>query len=129
MQPGAKGAYILKDSPAPDIILLANGSEVSTLMAGAQKLEEKGLKVRVVSAPRKDCSGNNPKNTSKSIASQCAGVRAYCSLPVTLQGLAGPKGKVFGLDQFRLLRPVQGMDEKFGFTEITGETGGEMLGK
>ena len=52
MQPMiAKGAYIIKDAVNPDVILLANGSEVSTQMAGAQKLEEKGLKVRVVSAP------------------------------------------------------------------------------
>jgi transketolase len=48
-----RGAYIVREPDAdPDVVLVANGSEVSTLLEGAAKLEaEKGLKVRVVSAP------------------------------------------------------------------------------
>ena len=127
----AKGAYILKDTPAPDIILLANGSEVSTLMAGAQKLEEKGLKVRVVSAPSEGLFRKQPKEYQQKILPP--GIPVFgltAGLPVTLQGLAGPKGKVFGLDHFGYSAPYKVLDEKFGFTaENVVKQVEEMLGK
>ena len=72
----AKGAYIIKDAANPDVILLANGSEVSTQMAGAQKLEEKGLKVRVVSAPSEGLFRQQPKAyQQKVLACRCSGIR------------------------------------------------------
>ena len=48
----AKGAYIVAGSDAnPDVVLIASGSEVSTLVAGAELLRKDGVKVRIVSAP------------------------------------------------------------------------------
>jgi len=49
----SKGAYIVRDATGtPDVILLGNGSEVATLLDGAEKLStRKSLNVRVVSAP------------------------------------------------------------------------------
>jgi transketolase len=48
----AKGAYILKEATAaPDIVLIATGSEVSVALATQDLLEAKGLSTRVVSAP------------------------------------------------------------------------------
>ncbi|MBN1789004.1 MAG: transketolase [Bacteroidales bacterium] len=127
----AKGAYILKDTTAPDIILLANGSEVSTLMAGAQKLEEKGMKVRVVSAPSEGLFRKQPKEYQLKVLPP--GVPVFgltAGLPVTLQGLAGPHGKVFGLDHFGYSAPYKVLDEKFGFTaENVVKQVEEMLGK
>ncbi len=47
-----KGAYILKDSNGlPDIILMASGSEVSITLSASEKLNEEGIKARVVSFP------------------------------------------------------------------------------
>ncbi len=127
----AKGAYILKDAPAPDIILLANGSEVSTLMAGAQKLEEKGLKVRVVSAPSEGLFRKQPMEYQQKVLPP--GVPVFgltAGLPVTLQGMAGPKGKVFGLDHFGYSAPYKVLDEKFGFiADNVVKQVEEMLGK
>ena len=37
-------------------------------------------------------------------------------LPVNLQGLVGPNGKVFGLDHFGYSAPATILDERFGFT-------------
>jgi transketolase len=37
-------------------------------------------------------------------------------LPVTMSGLVGSKGKVFGLDHFGYSAPAKVLDEKFGFT-------------
>jgi transketolase len=114
----ARGAYVMKDAVDPDIILLANGSEVSTLLAGAQKLEsEKGLKVRVVSAPSEGLfrrQDNDYQNKVLPTGIPVFGLTA--GLPVTLQGLVGPGGRVFGLDHFGYSAPYKVLDEKFGFT-------------
>jgi transketolase len=113
----AKGAYIIKDAVNPDVILLANGSEVSTQIAGAQKLEEKGLKIRVVSAPSEGLFRRQSKEYQQKVLP--AGVPVFgltAGLPVTLQGLAGQNGKVFGLDHFGFSAPYKVLDEKFGFT-------------
>ncbi len=114
----AKGAYVVKEAPNPDIILLANGSEVSTLLAGAQKLEsEKGLKVRVVSAPSEGLFRQQPGDYQLKVLPPDIPVFGLTAgLPVTLQGLAGPKGRVFGLDHFGYSAPYKVLDEKFGFT-------------
>jgi transketolase len=113
----AKGAYILKDAVNPDVILLANGSEVSTQMAGAQKLEEKGLKVRVVTAPSEGLFRLQPKEYQQKVLPANIPVFGLTAgLPVTLQGLTGKQGKVFGLDHFGYSAPYKVLDEKFGFT-------------
>ncbi|MBN1144045.1 MAG: transketolase [Bacteroidales bacterium] len=113
----AKGAYIVKDAANPEVILLANGSEVSTQMAGAQKLEEKGLKVRVVSAPSEGLFRLQPKEYQEKVLP--SGVPVFgltAGLPSTLLSLAGKNGKVFGLDHFGYSAPYKVLDEKFGFT-------------
>jgi transketolase len=113
----AKGAYILKDAVNPDVILLANGSEVSTQMDGAQKLEEKGLKVRVVTAPSEGLFRLQPKEYQQKVLPTNIPVFGLTAgLPVTLQGLTGKQGKVFGLDHFGYSAPYKVLDEKFGFT-------------
>jgi transketolase len=113
----AKGAYIVKDTANPDIILLANGSEVSTQLAGAQKLEEMGLKVCVVSAPSEGLFRKQPGEYQQKVFPPHVPIFGLTAgLPVTLQGLAGPKGKVFGLDHFGYSAPFRVLDEKFGFT-------------
>ena len=48
----AKGAYVIAGADEnPDVILVASGSEVSTLVAGAELLRKDGVKLRIVSAP------------------------------------------------------------------------------
>lgn len=114
----SKGLYTVKDCDQPDIILLANGSEVSTLLAGAQILEsEKGIKVKVVSAPSEGLFRKQTKEYQESVLPK--GVPVFgltAGLPVTLQGLVGSNGKVFGLDHFGYSAPYKVLDEQFGFT-------------
>ena len=64
-----KGAYIVADSVGiPDVVLVASGSEVSTLIAGAEKLiAEKGLKIRVVSVISEGLFRNQPVEYQKSV--------------------------------------------------------------
>ena len=127
----ARGAYIIRDTDNPDVILLANGSEVSTQLAGAQKLEEKGIKVRVVSAPSEGLFRSQLISYQEKVIPP--GIPVFgltAGLPATLQGLAGKNGKVFGLDHFGYSAPFKVLDEKFGFTpENVVMQVMEMLGK
>ena len=114
-----RGAYIVKQCDGtPDVILIANGSEVSTLFAGAHKLEsEKGLKVRIVSAISEGLFRTQDIDYQKSILPGNIPVFGLTAgLPSTLTGLVGPCGKVFGLSHFGYSAPFNILDEKFGFT-------------
>jgi transketolase len=112
-----KGAYIVKDARNPDVILLANGSEVSTQLAGAEELEKKGLKVRVVSAPSEGLFRMQPHAYQQEMLPPDTPIFGLTAgLPVTLQALAGSNGKVFGLDHFGYSAPYKVLDEQFGFT-------------
>ncbi|KAA6337025.1 Transketolase [termite gut metagenome] len=113
-----KGAYIVASSDKnPDVILVASGSEVSTLVAGAELLRKDGIKVRIVSAPSEGLFRSQSKEYQESIIPTGAKVFGLTAgLPVTLQGLAGANGKVFGLESFGFSAPYKVLDEKLGFT-------------
>ncbi|HEX3010177.1 MAG TPA: transketolase C-terminal domain-containing protein, partial [Bacteroidales bacterium] len=114
-----KGAYIAKDCEGkPDLILVANGSEVGTCIAGAEKLTaEKGLKVRIVSAISEGLFHNQSNQYKEEVLpSAIPTLGLTAGLPVTLKGLVGPFGKVIGLDHFGYSAPYTVLDEKFGFT-------------
>ena len=114
----SKGAYIIADADEnPDVILVASGSEVSTLVAGAELLRKEGVKVRIVSAPSEGLFRNQSKEYQESILP--AGAKIFgltAGLPVNLEGLVGSNGKVFGLESFGFSAPYKVLDEKLGFT-------------
>lgn len=113
-----KGAYIVKDcEEIPDITLVASGSEVATLLDGAKLLEErKGLNVRVVSAISEGRFRDQDESYQEAVIPTALPVFGMTAgLPVTLQGLVGPKGKVFGLESFGYSAPYTVLDEKLGF--------------
>jgi transketolase len=113
-----KGAYIIKKaSGKPDIVLIANGSEVSTLIDATPILEEKGLKVQIVSAPSEGLFFEQAVSYQQEILP--VGVPVFgltAGIPSSMQRLAGVTGKVFGLDHFGYSAPFPVLDEKFGFT-------------
>ena len=113
----ARGAYIVSDSEGtPDVILVASGSEVSTLVAGAELLHKDGIKTRIVSVPSEGLFRSQSKEYQESIIP--AGVKVFgltAGLPVNLEGLVGANGKVWGLDSFGFSAPYKVLDEKLGF--------------
>lgn len=114
-----KGAYVVKKADGkPDIILVANGSEVSTLVDGAEKLEkEKMLKITIVSAPSEGLFRNQPATYQEDVIPSGVPVLGLTAgLPVTLKGLTGPFGKVIGLDHFGYSAPAGVLDQKLGYT-------------
>jgi transketolase len=113
-----KGAYVVQDcSGKPDIILLASGSEVATLVEGADLLRKDNLKIRIVSAPSEGLFRSQPEEYQKSVLPDNIPVFGLTAgLPVTLHRLVGPKGKVWGVTSFGYSAPYKVLDEKFGFT-------------
>ncbi|MBN3035160.1 MAG: transketolase [Bacteroidales bacterium] len=110
-----RGGYVVSDTVyPPDIVLLANGSEVYTLLDAATRLRDREkMRVRVVSIPSIGLfEQQNPEYISHILP---PGVPVYgltAGLPSTLQALAD---HVYGLDHFGLSAPFQVLDEKFGF--------------
>ena len=115
----AKGGYIVAGSDSnPDVILVASGSEVSTLEAGAKLLRADGKKVRVVSVPSEGLFRQQSKAYQESVLP--AGVKKFgmtAGLPVTLQGLVpASEGTIWGLESFGFSAPYKVLDEKLGYT-------------
>jgi transketolase len=112
------GAYIAQECDGkPDCIFVANGSEVSTLIAAAVKLREKGMKIRIVSAPSEGLFVEQSAQYREAVMTP--GIPVFgltAGLPVNLVGFAGPFGKVIGLGRFGASAPFKVLDEKFGYT-------------
>ena len=113
-----KGAYIVAGSDEDfDVILLASGSEVATLEAGAALLRNDGIKVRIVSVPSEGLFRRQSREYQELILPTNARIFGLTAgLPVTLEGLVGSRGRVFGLSSFGFSAPYKILDEKLGFT-------------
>ncbi len=113
-----RGAYVVAGSDEDfDVILLASGSEVSTLIAGAQLLRKDGVKLRIVSVPSEGLFRRQPKEYQESVlptGSRIFGLTA--GLPVNLESLVGQNGRVWGMTSFGYSAPYKVLDEKLGFT-------------
>lgn len=116
----AKGGYVVMDAAKPAAVLIASGSEVSTLVEGAEQLAAEGIAVRVVSVPSEGLFRDQPRSYQESVLP--AGVPRYgltSGLPVTLRGLVGENGTIHGLDHFGYSAPFKVLDEKFGYNGAT----------
>ena len=113
-----KGAYVVMDCDGtPDVILLASGSEVATLVDGAALLKADGLKIRVVSVPSEGLFRDQSKENQQRVLPTAVPKFGLTSgLPVTLAGLVDGDGTVYGLNHFGYSAPASVLDEKFGFS-------------
>lgn len=112
-----KGAYIVRKADGADVTLVANGSEVATLIEALPLIEKAGIKAQVVSAPSEGLFKQQPEEyRNKVIPTNGKVFGLTAGLPVSLEGLVGANGKVFGLNHFGFSAPYTVLDEKFGFT-------------
>lgn len=112
-----KGGYVVVAAEAPEVILVANGSEVSLLCDVAARLKEEGVAARVVSVPSIGLFNNQPVDYRQAVLTP--GVPTFgltAGLPSTLRAVVGSDGVIFGLDHFGASAPYKVLDEKFGFT-------------
>lgn len=116
----AKGGYVVMDAAKPAAVLIATGSEVATLVEGAELLAAEGIPVRVVNVPSEGLFRDQPRSYQESVLP--AGVARYgmtSGLPVNLRGLVGENGVIHGLDHFGWSAPYKVLDEKFGYNGAT----------
>jgi len=127
----SKGAYVVVDAAKPAAVLVASGSEVSTLVEGAELLAKEGINVRIVSVPSEGLFREQPRSYQDAVLKP--GLPRYAmtsGLPVTMLGLAGENGRIHGLDHFGYSAPYKVLDEKFGYNGRTVcDEVREMLGK
>ncbi len=114
----AKGAYTVEECENPSVILVASGSEVASLVEGAVLLRERdGLGVRIVSAPSEGLFREQDKAYQESVLPY--GIPKFgltAGLPVTLRGLVGDSGAIWGLSSFGFSAPYEVLDKQLGFT-------------
>ena len=112
-----KGAYIVSKDENPQVVMIASGSEVSTLMAGAELLRAEGIRLQIVSVPSEAIFRQQDKAYQAEVLPQ--GVARFgltAGLPCNLEGLVGEHGTVWGLNSFGFSAPYKVLDEKLGFT-------------
>ena len=116
----AKGAYIVVDSAKPKVVMVASGSEVATLVEGAELLKKEGISVRVVDVNSEGLFRDQPKSYQEAvIPSDVVRYGMTSGLPVTLLGLVGNMENIHGLNHFGHSAPYKVLDKQFGYN---GET-------
>ena len=112
-----RGAYIVSKDENPQVVLIASGSEVGTLFAGAELLRAEGVRLQIVSVPSEAIFRQQDKTYQAQVLPQ--GVARFgltAGLPCNLEGLVGEHGTVWGLNSFGFSAPYKVLDEKLGFT-------------
>lgn len=114
-----RGGYVLKDfADAPELILIATGSEVELAMQAAQKLSDAGEKVRVVSMPSTDVFDQQSEDYKASVLPK--EVRRRVAIEASIADFwlkyVGLDGAVVGMTTFGESAPADELFEHFGFT-------------
>ena len=130
-QEAERGGYIVQRDEHPEVVLIANGSEVSTLVEGAELLRKEGIQLQIVAVPSEGVFRRQPKAYQDEVLPQ--GIKRFgltAGLPVNLLGLVGDNGTIWGLNSFGFSAPYKVLDEKLGFTaENVYQQVKQLLGK
>ncbi|MDE7159292.1 MAG: transketolase [Muribaculaceae bacterium] len=114
-----KGGYVAwgEQDANPDVVLVANGSEVSLCVSVAERLAAEGVKARVVSMPSQGLFLEQSAEYRDSVLPE--GVPEFgvtAGLPVALMPVMKGRYEIFGLTRFGASAPAKVLDEKFGYT-------------
>ena len=130
-QAAERGGYIVQRDEHPEVVLIANGSEVSTLIEGAELLRKEGIQLQIVAVPSEGVFRRQPKAYQDEVLPQ--GIKRFgltAGLPVNLLGLVGDNGTIWGMNSFGFSAPYKVLDEKLGFTaENVYQQVKQLLGK
>jgi len=113
-------AYVLSDAPdgKPELILLASGSEVSLIVAAAERLQQQGVAVRCVSMPSWELFEALPQVERDAVLPPAVGARLAVELGVS-QGwerYTGARGDMLGVERFGASAPATALLREYGFT-------------
>ena len=116
----AQGAYVLADAPgaAPELILIASGSEVSLAATAHAKLTADGVRARVVSMPSWDIFERETQAYRDSVLPPAVTARIAIEQASTFgwERYVGAQGKVIGMQTFGASAPLKALQQEFGFT-------------
>lgn len=114
-----KGAYVLRDCDGtPELIFIATGSEIALVQEAADKLIEKGTKVRVVSMPSTDVFDRQSAEYKQSVLplEVTARVAVEAGIADYWYKYVGLDGRIVGMETFGESAPANQLFEEFGFT-------------
>ncbi len=116
----AKGAYVLVDAEngAPDVLLLATGSEVALAVATRQELADEGIGARVVSMPCWELFDRQPREYRDQVLPPAVRARVAIEQASTFgwDRYVGDAGRIVGMHTFGASAPLKQVLNKFGFT-------------
>jgi transketolase len=128
-----RGAYVLVDSPeAPDVILIATGSEVSLALEAREELAADGIGVRVVSMPCSELFDRQPEAYRDEVLPPHIRERVAIEQASALgwARYVGDKGAIVAMNTFGASAPLKELVQKFGFTpEAVSTVAREVAGK
>jgi transketolase len=130
----ARGAYVMADAPggAPEIILIASGSEVALIVDAYERLAERGVRARIVSMPSWDLFEHQPASYREHVLPAAVTARLAVEQGSVLgwDRYVGPAGRVIGMKTFGASAPLKELQRKFGFEpERVVAEALEMLGR
>ncbi len=112
-----KGGYVVIPAEKPQVVLVANGSEVSLLCHAAEELKKEGVEAQVVSVPSIGLFMRQPENYRNQVIPENAKVFGLTAgLPAALQPLMRGDHEIYGLQRFGASAPYKVLDDKFGYT-------------
>ena len=114
-----KGGYILEDCKGmPEVLLIASGSEVELCVKAKERLENEGIKTRVVSMPCIEEFEKQPERYKRSVipSSVKARVCVEAGSPYSWYRYAGEGGEIIAMNGFGASAPAPELFKKFGFT-------------
>ena len=115
----ARGAYVLADTDgAPDVILVATGSEVSLALAAREELAADGIRARVVSMPCSELFDRQPQSYHDEVLPPAVRARVAIEQASALgwARYVGDGGAIVAMNTFGASAPLKQLVEKFGFT-------------
>jgi len=130
----ARGAYIMADARggAPEIILIASGSEVSLVVEAHEKLTSDGIRCRVVSMPSWDIFEHQPQSYREEVLPPRVTARIAVEQGSMLgwDRYVGAAGRIIGMKTLGASAPLKELQRKFGFEpERVVATAMELLGR
>ena len=113
-----KGGYVLCEDKDFEAIIIATGSEVELAVEAKAKLNEQGVKVRIVSMPSTNIFDEQPQEYKESVLPKNILKRVAVEAGVTLgwYKYVGLEGQVIGLDRFGASAPYKTLYKEFGIT-------------
>jgi len=113
-----KGGYVLCEDKDFEAIIIATGSEVELAVEAKAKLNEQGVKVRIVSMPSTNIFDEQPQEYKNSVLPKNILKRVAVEAGVTLgwYKYVGLEGRVIGLDRFGASAPYKTLYKEFGIT-------------